>query len=707
MAISPGSRLAHYEVISLLGVGGMGAVYLALDTRLDRKVALKLLSGEFMQDLTRVHRFEQVAKVASALNHPNLITVYEIGHAGDQHFIAIEYVNGYTLRELISRGSLTIRDSLDIAKQVASALSAAHEAGIAHRDIKPENIMIRPDGLVKVLDFGLAKQTEKQRTSVDPNADTSDNLRTDPGTVMGTPHYMSPEQARGVSVDSRTDIFSLGAVLYEMVTRRTPFEGETSTDLIAELLKTDPLPISQFASDAPADLQRVIDKAMRKRRDERYQTARDLQMDLKSLKHEVKYRTTQFEKPTLLKVGFEAPVEDLSTQVIKPESAGLIKAIPQRLAALSPQDRWRISIRVARTLLLIAIVFGGLLYLSRPRPLLSIKDTILVADFENKTGEQVFDGTLKQALSVQLGQTPFVNILPAERVNETLKLMNKPPEERITREIGREICERRNLKALLLGTITKLDRNYSLTIEALNSRTGEVLASAIAEAEGRDKVLNALEKASTELRSKLGESLASIRKFDVPIEQATTASLQALKDYSAGVEFRVKGQLTQAIPLLKRAVESDEKFALACLLLGVSYRDLRQIALGNKYIVQAYELRERVSEREKLEIASTYFRYITGELDKRLEATTLFTQTYKQVARGFHLHGNTYLITGQYEKAAEAYREVLQLDPDYGLSRANLALALIKLNRSDDAREIIEQGMARHLDLSSFHNRLY
>jgi tetratricopeptide (TPR) repeat protein len=698
MAIALGDRLAHYEVLSKLGAGGMGAVYLARDTRLDRKVALKLLSEEFMADESRVQRFEQEAKVASALNHPNIITVYEIGHSGEQYFIAIEYVVGETLRDVIQQGTLSFRDTLDIGKQIASALTAAHEAGIVHRDIKPENVMIRPDGLVKVLDFGLAKQTERRKIGVNTNSTTSEGLITDPGMVMGTPHYMSPEQARGVAVDSRTDIFSLGSVLYEMATRRPPFEGETSSDLIAEVLKTEPPPVTEFSPKAPPELQRIISKAMRKKREERYQTARELQMDLKALKRDVKSRFTGGEAVTLTR----GVVDAFATRVLRRGS----KQLPATLLEGAEKTHWR-KLLSAGAVVLFLLAAVALYPRLRARPVLTDRDTVLIADFENKTGEPVFDGALKQATSVQLAQSPYLNILPAERVIETLRLMEKPPGEAITREIGLDICQRRNLKALLIGSITKVDTSYSLTLEAVNSRNGETIASSIVDAADRRQVLTALGQAATRLREKLGESLASIRQYDAPIEHATTASLDALKDYSAGVDFRVKGELPQAVGLFKRAVETDERFALACLQLGVTYRDLREIALGNKFIQQAYELRGRVSERERLEIASTYYRYITGELDKRLETTMLLTQTYKQDARGFHLHGNTFLLRGRYPEAIGAYRQALALDPDYSLSRANLALALIKTNRLDEAVAQVGEGQAKGIDLSSFHNRLY
>jgi tetratricopeptide (TPR) repeat protein len=338
---------------------------------------------------------------------------------------------------------------------------------------------------------------------------------------------------------------------------------------------------------------------------------------------------------------------------------------------------------------------------------LTDKDTVLVADFVNATGDTVFDGTLKQGLVVQLEQSPYLNIFPEERTRETLRLMERPPDDKITREVGREICQRRGIKALLVGTIVSLGRNYVITLEAVNSQTGEAIAHQQTEAEGKEQVLKALGRAATAMREHLGESLASIRKFDAPIEQATTSSLEAFKNYTIGIEFRKKGQYAQAVPPLRRAIELDNEFALAYEEIGINYRDLRNLSLGNQYLTRAYELRHRVSERERITIAATYFRHITGDIDKRVETTSLLTQTYPQDLYGHHLHGNSLMIAGDYAQAAEAYREALRLDADYSLSRANLSLALIGLNRFDEAYQVIEEGLARRLDSAGFRNRLY
>src|SRR6266540_1323349 len=615
-----GEMIGVYRLIKELGRGGMGTVYLAYDTRLERRAALKLLPSHLVNNPERVRRFQREARSVSALNHPNIITIYDFGQENGRDYIVSEFVEGRTLRDVVGGPDVSLNQILDIVIQVASALEAAHAAGIVHRDIKPENIMLRPDGYAKVLDFGLAKLTEPESGGDEAKTNVSvapPDFETRTGMVLGTVNYMSPEQARGQKVDGRSDLFSLGVVLYELITGRRPFGGETWHHTIVAITDAEPAPIARDAQGAPAALQEII------------------------------------------------------------------------------------ILATAAAFLYFGRGFGP------GRPALTDKDTILLADFVNTTGDAVFDGTLKQGLAVQLEQSPYLNIFPEERARETLRLMERSHDEKISRELGREICQRRGIKALLVGTIASLGRNYVITLEAVNSQNGEEIARQQTEAEGKEQALKALGRAATAMRGRLGESLASIRKFDAPIEQATTASLKAFKDYTVGIEYRRKGQYAQSVPALKRAIERDSEFALAYEQLGTSYRDLRNLALGNQYLERAYQLRNRVSERERLTISATFFRHITGELDKRIEMSSLLTQTYPQDPYGRHIHGNSLMIAGEYEQAAEAYRAALRLDADLSLSRANLALALIGLNRFDEAQEVIEQGLARGLDSSGFHNRLY
>jgi len=702
-----GAMIGPYRLIRELGHGGMGKVYVAHDTRLGRMAALKVLPSRSASP-ERVVRFQREAKAASSLNHPNIITIYDFGKENGRDYIVSEYVEGHTLRAYIGDPDQSLNQILDLVIQVASALEAAHAEGIVHRDIKPENIMVRPDGYVKVLDFGLAKLTEQESSSDEINNYTSENsnFETRTGTLLGTFTYMSPEQARGQKVDLRTDLFSLGIILYELVTGTRPFTGETWHHTMVAITDTEPSPLANEVEGAPVRLQEIISRALAKRRDDRYQTAREMLTDLEDLKDQlVEDARIQRTMPLAVQELVADTMNQATTLAVRADGATRPK--PVKTNSLQRPS----LVQLAAVIVIVLLAITAAYFFGRgtgpARVAFSNKDTILLTDFVNTTGEPVFDNTLKQGLAVQLAQSPYLNLFPDERARETLSLMERPHDEKINREIGREICQRRGIKALLIGTIATLGRNYVITLEAVNSQSGETIAHQQTEAEGKEQVLKALGQAAKAMREQLGESLASISKFDAPIEQATTASLEALKDFAAGIELRRKGQYAQSILPFKRAIEQDGEFALAYLQLGNSYRDMRSLALGNQYLNRAYELRDRVSERERLEISATYFRYITGELDKRTETTALLTKTFPQAPDGFHIHGNSLMIAGQFERATEAYRSALNLDPDFSLSRANLALALIGLNRFDEAKGVIQQGIDRGLDSSSFHNRLY
>ncbi|HKQ75211.1 MAG TPA: protein kinase [Blastocatellia bacterium] len=713
-----GEMIGVYRLIKELGRGGMGTVYLAFDTRLGRRLALKLLPSHLVNNPERVRRFQRESRAASQLNHPNIITIYDFGQEDERYYIVSEFVEGQTLRNFIGSQDLSLNQILNLVAQVASALEAAHADGIIHRDIKPENIMVRPDGYAKVLDFGLAKLTEPESGGDEAKTDVSgmsSDFETRTGMVLGTINYMSPEQARGQKVDGRSDLFSLGVVLYELIAGHRPFGGKTWHHTIVAITDAEPPPISRAVLGAPAALQEIINRLLSKNRERRYQTARALLADLETMQGELasdtRIQRIKIERAQDLSTNDEQ-ISQMATQSAMITNESARHKVVGAVLALSRLKRRQL---IAAVGLLVLAAAAYLYFVPRFSPdpsalagrALTEKDTILLADFVNTTGDAVFDGTLKQGLAVQLEQSPYLNIFPEERARETLKLMERSHDEKITREIGREICQRRGIKALLVGTIASLGRNYVITLEAINSQSGEAIASQQTEAEAKEQVIKALGRASTAIREKLGESLASIRKFDAPIEQATTASLEALKDYSVGVQFRRKGQYSQSIPALNRAVELDREFALAHVSLGTSHRDLRRLAIGNEHLEQAYRLRDRVSERERLEISATFFRHVTGQLDKRIEMSSLLTQIYPQYLNGRHLHGNSLMIAGEYEQAAGAYRAALELDAGFALSRANLALALIGLNRFDEAQQVIELGMARGLDSGGFHNRLY
>ena len=639
MPLPPGTRLGRYTVSSLLGTGGMGEVYLAQDTTLRRRVAIKLLPGQFTRDDARRGRFEREAYAASSLNHPNILTIHEIGEDAGHHFIAMEYVDGESLRQHLARSRMETGQALDVAQQVAAALAAAHEAGIVHRDIKPENIMIRRDGLVKVLDFGLAKLTDHRESAATAAAQgievtASVEEHTAPGAVMGTASYMSPEQARGLPVDARTDTWSLGVVLYEMVTGRRPFEGATTTDILAVILHREPPSLLLWRPDAPAELERIVEKALAKEREERYYSAKDLAVDLKRLKHRFELDAER-ERTALPEgdAGHTGTEVAPSTGSPSPSGAPPIPhatdaadSRPGGASVVSTMARHKRVVAMVVAALLLAVA-AGVFFNSRRATALSDRDTILLADFVNTTGDAVFDGTLKQGLAVQLGQSPFLAIFPDARVRQSLRLMGRSPDDRITKEVAREICQRQGLKAFLAGSISNLGTSYVISLEAINGQTGDEIARTQEEASSKEQVLKTLSVSATKMREQLGESLSSIQRFDAPLE-LTTSSLDALKVFSLGNEHSVSGRFLESIPLFRRAAELDPNFAYAYGSLAVVYSNTNQPGLAQEYAEKAFALRNRISELEKLRIASFYYTFVTGELDKRIETLELYKRTY-------------------------------------------------------------------------------
>ena len=701
----PGTKIGRYEIRSPLGAGGMGEVYLAEDTKLGRNVALKFLSYNLTRDEERVRRFSQEARAASALNHPTILTIYEIGEADGRRFIATEFVEGQTLRQRILARALETIDAVIIAEQIASALTAAHAAGIVHRDIKPENIMLRSDGLVKVVDFGLAKLTEQSEAG--PDDATRKLIKTSDGVIMGTVAYMSPEQARGLLVDARSDIFSLGVVIYEMVSGRRPFAGETNSDLLVAILKTEPPPLSRFSSEVPTELVRIVNKALRKDREERYQGVKDLLLDLKSLREELDFkvkldrsiepRSVDPEVVSVKGIGIDQTTRPTSesrgtTDAISKSSYSQIKH-PQKVALLALAA-------------FVVIGLGAFFYFNR-RPPLTDKDTILLADFVNTTGETVFDGTLKQGLMVQLQQTPFLHLFPPEAVRETLTFMGRSPDERITRDVGREICQRRGLKALVMGTISNIGSHYVITLEAIGVQTGEPIATEQVEAESREQVLKALGQAATGLRKELGESLNTLKKYDAPIEQATTSSLEALQIYSKGQEQIYSGHFPEALPLFKRAIELDPNFAAAYNWLTWTYVNIGDYKQAAESAEKAFSLIDRVTELEKLHILDIYYLFATDDWEKQREVDELLKQRYPNDWIPHNSLAITYLAVGQPEKAVAEEHEAIRLVPNEIHTYWHLARAFIRLNRFDEARTVIQQTQAKSLDAIHFRRHLF
>lgn len=702
MAISTGTKLGHYEIRSLIGAGGMGEVYLAADTELDRTVAIKILPEQLASDPQRLQRFVQEAKAASALNHPHILTIYEIGAVNNSRFIATEFIDGITLRQRMNEG-VKLVDILEIGSQIASALVAAHAAGIVHRDIKPENVMVRKDGYVKVLDFGLAKLTEAKDSATDTEAQTRAMVNTGAGTVMGTANYMSPEQAKGIHVDERSDLWSLGAMLYEMTSGHLPFAGETPTETISLILQKEPPPLTRYSNEVPDELERIVSKSLTKDREERYQIAKDLLIDLRHLKRKIE---VDAEIDRTVPPEIRAAVSTHSHTGASTASGAMPTAsvsAEQRRASsaeyiVNEIKHHRKGAFAAGAVVVVLVGAISLFYFARRTPALTEKDTVLLTDFVNTTGEQVFDGTLKQALAVQLGQSPYMNIFPDERVNEALRFMGRPPGERVTRDIAKEICQRQGIKAMIVGSIANLGSHYVVTLEAVNANEGDSLAREQVEAESKEQVLTSLGKAATQLREKLGESLASVKKFDAPIEQATTSSLEALKAFAQGNEQRNLGHQDLSIPFYKHAVELDPNFALAYARLAVVYNNNFQTELAQQYATKAYDLRDRVSERERYYISEKYSSYITGDIEETIKILTAWGQNYPN---DYIPHNNlsvSYTLIGKLEDSLREAREALPLSPNNATVQDNVVESYIKLGRYDEARDTLEQTLGKNAD---------
>ncbi len=718
--VAPGTVFGPYKIVEKIGAGGMGDVYRALDTRLEREVALKLIADSFLANEaaaspspagtphSRVHlsqeRFLREARAAATLNHPNICGIHDVGEQDGQPYLVMELLRGETLKQYLTHHRLSAAEVQALGQQAAGALAAAHARGIVHRDIKPANLFVVDSGRdrkqLKILDFGLAK---KQGPDASPDSRyfnasatatggmaTGTMDLTTPGSTVGTAAYMSPEQAKGEPLDARTDLFSLGSVLYEMATGQAAFAGRSTAEVFAALLMKDPPLVSTLNPAMPAALNSIIAKLLAKDRDQRYRSADELQADLEA-------------------------ISNSSSSVRQASAPGVPLAPP---VTIPDARRNRSRIIVIGILLLVAAA-GIAFQFRRHLPTASApgipavapttqqtakssKDSIIVADFINKTGDPVFDSTLNQALRVQLGQSPVLDIISQQHLRQSMQYLGRKQDETVTPQIAREIGEREGVKAILTGSIAPLGKAFVINLNAQNTANGDDIASEEATAPDKEHVLEALNQVATGMRAKLGESLASIQRLNAPFGQATTPSLEAFRAYALGDEAHQKGNdIPEAEDHYQRALELDPKLAMAWARLGVLRQNTGAFSEAADNFTRAYQLSDNVSEREKLYIAGHYYSVVIGDLNKAIETLQVATQEYPLAAENFINIGTFYLANGDLEKSAAANDRALQLQPGNAIALENGVGVSGALDKSAEAQKYIAEASRQALNGTS------
>jgi len=643
-----GETVSHYRILEMLGAGGMGVVYKAFDTKLGRPVALKFLPPHLRNDHEWKRRLNDEARAASTLDHPNIVVIHDIEETpGGDLFIAMAFHEGVTLRDCIEREKpkgLPVADALRIARQIAAGLGSAHERGILHRDIKPSNVIVAKDGVARIIDFGLAK--------------ASDATATLDGSTKGTPLYMSPEQASGNPLDYRTDLWSLGAVLFEMLAGRPPFTGEGNLSVLHAIVHDEPARLRDLRPGLPPAVERIVTRAMEKDVTRRYQTAGEMASDLEAA---------------------------LGGRDVRPMRRGFpVKVMAGGAAAIA-----------------LAAIGAGYFFAHRV-PKLTDRDTVILAEFKNTTGDAVFDETLRQALAAHLDESPFLKLIADDRIQQTLKLMNRPADAALTPEVARDICVRTGSTAVLNGTITRIGTQFVLTLGARNCRSGDILAREQATAARKEDVLSALSQIGNKVRGRLGESLAIVRKHETPLAEATTPSLEALKAYTTGMKIWSSNGPAAAVPFFQHAVEIDPQFALAYSDLGGAYNALWEPVKAAQAIGKAYELRNRANERERFQITLTYQLMVTRNLEKVAETARVWAATYPR--DGFPPGMLAWMDQeiGSFDKSIEDAKIAVDLDPDNPADYNNLAWAYVLMNRLTEAESTLRRASERRLDFPEY-----
>jgi serine/threonine protein kinase/Tfp pilus assembly protein PilF len=613
-----GKTISHYQITEKIGTGGMGVVYKATDTRLKRIVALKFLPQDLTRDEQAKQRFMHEAQTASALQSSNICTIHDIDETAEgQLFICMDYYSGDTLKEKLEHGALSVSDAIKIALAIARGLAAAHKADVIHRDIKPANIMITDENEIKILDFGLAKLSSQTQLTME-------------GSTLGTISYMSPEQAAGTEVDSRTDIWSLGVVLYEMLSGQSPFRGEFDQAIIYSIMNEDPLPLSQQISDLPENIEYVITKMLAKNQQERYQTINELIDDL-----------------TAMQEGSEISKRSSIARVHLPKKRKVV---------------WMSGFFIICLAVLII-----LFYPSQTIPF-SERDWILITDFENLTEETIFDKSLNTALSISIDQSQYVNVFSRRRMLETLVRMQKAGQKQIDEETGREIALREGINIYVAPSISKVGNQYALMSKIQEATTGNTLQSEIFYAAGHDEILSKMDELSENIRKNLGESRFDIQRQNKRLARVTTSSLEALKQYSLGIENHVKTNFEQARICYQNALEIDTGFVAAKASLGNILLEQFDREQGSVLISEAVKQVDNLTDKEKYGILAFHAVNVQHDLQKGIEYMKTGSALYPDDSAIRNNLGWYYQLSGNYKQSIEEYKEAIRINPYFMLT---------------------------------------